>query len=94
MTEIADVVRKADLVDMLAETGAVDSKKAAAIVLDVLFGHIAVEAFHGKKVRVHGFGTFQVKHKPPRKARNPLNGGEVDVPAKDVLTFKASKAGK
>jgi len=91
MTESTDVVRKADLVDMLAETGAVASKKTAAIILDTLFGHIATEAFRGKKVRVHGFGTFQVKHKPARKARNPLNGNEVDVPAKDVLTFKASK---
>lgn len=91
MTESTDVVRKADLVDMLADMGAVASKKSAAIVLDALFGRIATEAFRGKKVRIHGFGTFQVKHRPARKARNPLNGGEVDVPAKDVLTFKATK---
>lgn len=45
----------------------------------------------GQKLIIRGFGTFEVKHKPARTARNLRTGLPVDVPARDVLTFKAAK---
>ncbi|MHB1665865.1 HU family DNA-binding protein [Thiomonas sp.] len=68
-------------------------KKASVAVLDTLFGPVALEAFHGRKVRIHGFGTFQAKHKEARTAHNPVTGEEVHVPAKDELVLKASESG-
>ncbi len=90
MSEAKEVVGKSELVVALVDTLGI-TKKHAADAIDAVFGHIVRSTAGGKKVRIHGFGTFQVKHKEARKARNPVTGAEVDVPAKDVLVFKASK---
>jgi len=45
----------------------------------------------GEKVILRGFGTFQMKTRKARVARNPQTGGTVNVPEKIVLAFKASK---
>lgn len=90
MSEVKEVVGKSELVVALVETLGM-TKKHATEAIDTVFGHISRYAAGGKKVRVHGFGTFQVKHKEARIARNPATGAEVNVPAKDVLVFKASK---
>lgn len=91
MTEKKELVCKSDLVETLVESGLLPTKKVTHEVLDLVFTKIAVACSRGKKVRISGFGTFQVKHRPARMARNPLNGAEINVPAKDVLVFKASK---
>lgn len=40
------------------------------------------------EVKVTDFGTFKVKERAARKARNPQTGEEMDVPATKVATFK------
>ena len=46
----------------------------------------------GDKIELRGFGSFKVKKRNQRKARNPRTGETVDVPAKLVPFFKVSKA--
>jgi nucleoid DNA-binding protein len=87
----SEVVSVTGLADQLVESGCLATKKGASAIISTLFERIAQEANDGKKVRIHGFGTFQVKHKPAYTGRNPANGEAVDVPAKDVLVFKAAK---
>lgn len=91
MSEKAEVVAVSGLVDVLVANGVVATKKSANEIITELFSTIGREAQAGKKVRIHGFGTFHVAHKPARKGRNPANGAEIDIPAKDVLVFKATK---
>lgn len=91
MSEKVEVVSVSGLVDMLVDNEVVGTKKSANEVISSLFAAIKQETAAGKKVRVHGFGTFHVAHKPARKGRNPANGAEIDIPAKDVLVFKATK---
>lgn len=43
------------------------------------------------KLTMQGYGTFSIKHKPAGTARNPRTGEAVNVPAKIVFGFKASK---
>lgn len=43
------------------------------------------------KVTIQGFGTFSIKERAARTARNPKTGESIDVPAKEVFVFKASK---
>ena len=43
------------------------------------------------KVIIREFGIFSMKDKAARVARNPMTGESVNVPAKTVFTFKASK---
>lgn len=48
----------------------------------------------GDKVSLVGFGTFQVKNKNARKGRNPRSGEKIDIPKKNVPTFKPGKSFK
>jgi nucleoid DNA-binding protein len=59
-------------------------------VVKEAMGIVARETAAGEKVILKGFGTFSVKEKAARTARNPQTGEAVQVPAKSVLTFKAS----
>lgn len=52
---------------------------------------IARECDAGERIILRGFGTFKQVTRAARTARNPATGAVVDVPAKTVLTFKASK---
>ena len=45
----------------------------------------------GEKIVIKEFGTFQKKHKPARRGRNPKTGKPVEIAAKDVFVFKAAK---
>ena len=46
----------------------------------------------GKKVAIVGFGRFEVKDRPARKARNPRTGEEIEIAASKAPAFKAGKA--
>ncbi|MGD9128524.1 MAG: HU family DNA-binding protein [Planctomycetia bacterium] len=43
------------------------------------------------RIELRNFGVFEVKHRAPRKARNPRTGDQVFVPGKSVVTFKPGK---
>ena len=45
---------------------------------------------NGHEVKLPGLGTFSVKARPARTAHNPATGAPVQVPAKNVVKFKAS----
>ena len=80
---------KADLVEEISkETGL--SKKDAGIVVNLIIENICNALAEGDKVELRGFGSFKVKSRKARKARNPRTGESVDVPAKLVPYFKAS----
>jgi nucleoid DNA-binding protein len=43
------------------------------------------------RIELRNFGVFEVKRRAARKARNPRTGTEVEVPAKNIVTFKPGK---
>jgi DNA-binding protein HU-beta len=61
--------------------------KVLSQVVDILCAEIAA----GEKVSLSGLGAFKMVERAPRKARNPLTGAEVDVPAKKVVKFTPAK---
>ena len=67
------------------------TKKLAGEICDAVIGGIIKEVKESEKVRISGFGTFALKEKAARKARNPKTGEEIDLPAKTVVTFKMAK---
>lgn len=80
---------KADLVEAIAE-GTGISKKDTGVVVDLILDNIGRALCDGDKVELRGFGSFKVKERRSRKARNPRTGDAVEVPAKLVPYFKAS----
>lgn len=80
---------KAELVEMIAaETGV--SKKDTAVIVNLILENVSRALESSDKVELRGFGSFKVKSRRSRTARNPRSGDSVMVPAKLVPYFKAS----
>jgi integration host factor beta subunit len=80
---------KAELVERIADRTGV-SKKDSGVVVNMILDNIGQALLEGDKVELRGFGSFKVKSRRSRQARNPRTGDSVTVPAKQVPYFKAS----
>ena len=60
-------------------------------VVDGLLGIIQEVLVMGKKVELRGFGTFLVRVRQPREARNPATQETVTLDRRSVPVFKPSK---
>jgi nucleoid DNA-binding protein len=81
---------KADLVEHISvQTGV--SRNHTAVIVDQLLDAVSRALSEGKHLEIRGFGTFKVRERRARRARNPRSGTEVLVPAKLVPVFKPSK---
>jgi DNA-binding protein HU-beta len=81
---------KADIVDRVAEGTGLTKLETEAIIEG--FFKTVIEALkEGKGIEIRGFGTYKVKKKNSRNARNPKTGEKVFVPEHFVPVFKFSK---
>jgi integration host factor subunit beta len=82
---------KAALVDKVAATIQLPTHQTATVVN--LFLRCIIEALGaGDKVELRGFGSFRLRHRRARAARNPRTGALVQLPAKQIPWFTAGKA--
>src|ERR1700720_3390316 len=63
------------------------TKEIVQQTFDAIVDTLLVE----KRIELRNFGVFEVKRRKARKARNPRTGEKVDVPPKNVVTFKPGK---
>lgn len=90
MTNSRYCLTKADLADSIYEALPIDKQKAAQIVEDYI--EIIKEALEKYgKVMLSGFGSYEVKSKPPRRGRNPQTGDSIILRARRVVKFKPSQ---
>ncbi|MGH7477275.1 MAG: HU family DNA-binding protein [Longimicrobiales bacterium] len=83
---------KADLVEQVAEAiGPGITKKDCALVVDGLLNAIKKALAEHQHIEIRGFGTFKVRERKSRMARNPRTGDPVEVPSRPVPVFKPSK---
>ncbi len=71
--------------------GTLATDVAARAAIDTVVTAIRDVTERGEKVVIREFGTFSVKHRAERTARNPKTGESIKVGARDQLTFKAKK---
>lgn len=81
---------KADIVDKVALGTGLTKLETEAIV-EGFFKTVIEALMEGKGIEIRGFGTYKVKKKRARQARNPKTGEQVFVPEHYVPTFKFSK---
>jgi len=84
---------KADLVERVTAqisktAGPMISKKDCARVVDAFLDSIKEALQQQKNIEVRGFGTFKIRHRKTRMARNPRTGSPVEVSARPVPVFK------
>ena len=83
------IMTKADLASCIYSTANI-SKKDAADVLEEVFTIMKDTLASGEKIKIAGFGNFEVNQKRARKGRNPQTGEAIIIEARRVLTFKVS----
>jgi len=84
-------VNKGELIDKVAneiDCTKVETKKIVECVFENITGCLA----KGDAVRLVGFGTFGIRKRAARMARNPRTGEKISVPARSVPFFRAGKA--
>lgn len=81
---------KADLVEQVAGVTGL-TKRDVGVVVDLLLETISKALCEKEHIEIRGFGSFKVKTKKARIARNPRTGAQVEVPQKTVPYFKASR---
>ena len=67
-------------------------KKDTEAVYDALWASVIESLKAGEKVQITGFGTFEIRERPERIAKNPRTGESVKVAASKALSFKAGKS--
>src|SRR3954469_7913789 len=87
---------KADLVERVTAqisrtAGPMISKKDCARVVDAFLEAIKESLQTQENIEVRGFGTFKIRNRKTRVARNPRTGSPVEVSARPVPVFKPSK---
>ena len=60
-------------------------------VMDSFLVQLSGAISQGKAIRIQGLGTFQIKTRRARKARNPRTGETFITKEKRVLVFKLSR---
>ncbi len=87
---------KADLVERVTATiartaGPMISKKDCARVVDAFLEAVKEALSEQNNIEIRGFGTFKIRRRKTRMARNPRTGDPVEVAARPVPVFKPSK---
>ncbi len=81
---------KADIIEGVYERVGF-SKKESAEIVELVFDTLKETLERGDKIKISGFGNFQVRNKKARVGRNPQTGKEIEISARRVLTFRPSQ---
>jgi len=82
---------KSELISQIAENAGIskgDADKAFDAIVSAIIGGLKKDG----NVPMTGLGTFKVTHRAARSGRNPSTGETIQIAAKNVLKFKASKS--
>jgi len=82
---------KSELVERIMETNGFLNRKESELVVNIIFDSMAKALKDGDKVEIRGFGSFTVREREAREARNPKNGEIVKISAKRTPFFKTGK---
>ena len=82
---------KAEIIAKIIEQTGM-SRKDAIEALEIFLDSIKDGLKKGEKVSLVGFGAFYIKHKRARNGRNPRTGEQLQIPPKEIATFKPGKA--
>lgn len=84
-------MNKSELIATIAKNEGIE-KKCAEKAVNAVFAAVADALAAGDKVQLIGFGTFEVRERAEKQARNPQTGETITVAATKVPAFKAGAA--
>lgn len=81
---------KKEIIEIVSERTKLKKNHTKAIVECVFDAFIETLAREGR-IEIRNFGVFKVKKTPARVGRNPVTKESADVPARNIVQFKAGK---
>jgi integration host factor subunit beta len=82
---------KSELIEKVVQSHVMLNNKVAEIVVNTVFDSIEEALKSGDKVEIRGFGSFTIRERLGREARNPKSGEVVRIPSKKTPFFKTGK---
>ncbi|MDO5447653.1 MAG: HU family DNA-binding protein [Prevotellaceae bacterium] len=82
---------KAEIVNNIVKKTGID-KKTALTAVEAVMSEIRESMIGGENVYLRGFGTFVIKRRAQKTARNISKNTTIIVPAHDYPTFKPAKS--
>jgi len=82
---------KSELIERLSFVSGSVNKKEAELIVNTIFGSIGDALVCGDRVEIRGFGSFTIRERDAREARNPKSGEIVKIPNKKTPFFKTGK---
>jgi len=82
---------KSELIERLSDEHDLLNKRDAEAIVNLIFGGISDALAQGDRVEIRGFGSFSVRERDAREARNPKSGELVKIPSRRTPFFKTGK---
>lgn len=82
---------KAELVSKIAKNTGIE-KQLIVSVVESFMDNIKESMEEGDNVYLRGFGSFVVKHRVEKKARNISKNTTITIPARNIPAFKPAKS--
>lgn len=81
---------KADIIDKIAKSTGAEKAQVSSIV-EAFMENVKGSMAAGENVYLRGFGTFQIKHRAEKVARNISKNTTMVIPAHNIPAFKPAK---
>lgn len=82
---------RSELIQLLADKKPELSFKEMEKIVKSIFEHMSSALGKGERIEIRGFGSFSVRYRPPRLARNPKTGEKVKNPGKYSPYYRPGK---
>ncbi len=85
------VVTKSELIERLGVKQSHLPMKDVKYAVKNILEYLAKSLSAGKRIEIRGFGSFSLRHRKARTARNPKTGALVPMSSKSIPHFKPGK---
>jgi len=85
-----NIINRSELIAQLSARFSLEPADAESITR-VIFEALAHALIQGNRIEIRGFGSFELRFRPKRRARNPKTGVWIETKAKYSIHFKPGK---
>jgi integration host factor subunit beta len=82
---------KSELIERVSEAASSLPRNKAESVVNVIFVSMVQALQDGERIEIRGLGSFTIRERNARAARNPKTGDTVKISARKIPFFKTGK---
>jgi len=82
---------KAEVISKIAKNTGIEKLMVQSVV-ESFMDNVKESLIEGENVYLRGFGSFVVKHRAEKKARNISKNTTITIPARNIPAFKPAKS--